>query len=355
LLRQDYPRYRIVFVVDHESDPASEILNSVLAGATASHYEIQFLSSPLGTCSLKCSGLIQAYRSLPDSTVFLAQLDADTIPHPSWLRELATGLLVDGVGAATGNRWYAPDCPSRGAMVRHVWNAAAIVQMSWYRIAWGGTLAIRMSAIREAKLDECWANALCEDTMLTDQLSRIGKRVEFLPSLIMVNREDCDIASFVPWVSRQLLTAKLYHRAWPLVIIHGITSAAILMLGWSWALGLAAMQQYLHAGMVAVAMGLFQIALVLLVFWISVAVESSLSRDGRCQPWRKPGFARWVFSVTITQWVYSWALLRCVCSRHTDWRGIRYDIAGPWRVAMGRYRPYSESVQPKPAGTQGSL
>lgn len=355
LLHQDYPCYRIIFVVDHRDDPALPILRETLASQAEHHYEIQFLTEPMSTCSLKCSSIIQAYRSLPETVKILAQLDADTIPHPRWLRELATGLAEDSVGAVTGNRWYAPDEPSLGAMVRHVWNAAAIVQMSWYRIAWGGTLAIKMSAIREANLDERWSQALCEDTMLTRQLSRIGKRVEFQPSLIMVNREDCNVSSFVPWVSRQLLTASLYHRAWPLVVIHGIASAAILLLGWAWVLALGLMQQSQQAGIVAVVMAIFQLALVLLVLWIGGAVESSLARDGRYAPWQKPGFIRWIYIVTITQWVYSWALLRCLCGNYTDWRGIRYHVAGPWRIKMDRYQPYSESVQSTHVGTQGSL
>jgi cellulose synthase/poly-beta-1,6-N-acetylglucosamine synthase-like glycosyltransferase len=355
LLQQDYPCYRIIFVVDHRDDPALPILRETLASRANDHYEIQFLTDPSNTCSLKCSSIIQAYRSLPETVEILAQLDADTIAHPSWLRELATGLAEESVGAVTGNRWYAPDEPSRGAMVRHVWNAAAIVQMSWYRIAWGGTLAIKRSAIREAKLDDRWSQALCEDTMLTHQLSRIGKRVEFQPSLIMVNREDCDVSSFVPWVSRQLLTARLYHRAWPLVVVHGIASAAILLFGWAWVLALVLMKQVQQAGLVAVVMAIFQLALVLLVLWIGRSVEASLARDGRDQLWQKPHFVRWIYIVTITQWVYSWALLRCLFGNDTHWRGIRYHIGGPWRIKMERYQPYSESVQSTQLGTQGSL
>ncbi|MFN6128494.1 MAG: glycosyltransferase [Planctomycetota bacterium] len=355
LLAQDYPRYRIHFIVDHEQDPASEILHSALARSTHSNYEVQFLSNPLGTCSLKCSSLVQAYRSLNPETVFLAQLDADTIPHPSWLRELATGLVDEDIGAVTGNRWYAPDNPTRGALVRHVWNAAAIVQMAWYRIAWGGTLAIKTSAIRAAKLDERWAQALCEDTMLSSQLAKIGKRVEFAPNLIMANREDCTVRSFLPWVTRQLLTARLYHRAWPLVVVHGIASAAILIAGWCWAFVLTGMGQAWHAASVAVVMTAFQLTLLLLVLWIGRAVESALAGAGRTEAWDRPGFIRWIWVVTITQGVYSWALVRCLLSQSTNWRGIIYRVAGPWRITMERYQPYSESVGSVPAKKQDSL
>jgi cellulose synthase/poly-beta-1,6-N-acetylglucosamine synthase-like glycosyltransferase len=355
VLRQDYPRYRVLFVVDHECDPALGILRASLAQTNPSNHEVQFLSQPRSTCSLKCSSLVQAYRSLLPETEFLAQLDADTIPHRSWLRELATGLAEENIGAVTGNRWYAPENPTQGALVRHVWNAAAIVQMSWYRIAWGGTLAIKTSVIRDAKLEEHWSLALCEDTMLSSHLAKIGKRVEFTPSLIMTNREDCTIRSFLPWVTRQLLTARLYHRAWPLVVVHGIASAAILIAGWCWASVLAVMGQVWHAAAVAVVMVAFQLVLLLLVRWIGRAVESALAREGRAERWDRPGILRWFWVVTITQGVYSWALVRCLASRSTNWRGIVYRVAGPWRITMDRYQPYSESVGSVPARTKDSL
>ena len=83
-----------------------------------------------------------------DSQSNLPLADADTIAHPTWLRELAGALADPTVGAATGNRWYMPDEISAAAMVRYLWNAAAIVQMYCYRIAWGGTLAVKTSVLR---------------------------------------------------------------------------------------------------------------------------------------------------------------------------------------------------------------
>ena len=44
--------------------------------------------------------------------------------------------------------------------------------------------------------------------MLKTQLGAIGQRVAFVPSLMMVNREDCSMGVFFRWVKRQLLTAR---------------------------------------------------------------------------------------------------------------------------------------------------
>jgi hypothetical protein len=44
--------------------------------------------------------------------------------------------------------------------------------------------------------------------------------------------------------------------------------------------------------------------------------------------------------------VYPWALLAAMRMRTVDWRGVAYEIRGPWDVRMLEYRPYG---RPGPA------
>lgn len=90
LLNQDYPNFEVHVIVDHPDDPANAILDELLAETGSERVHVKFLKDPLDTCSLKCSSVVQAVRSLDESVDFIAQLDADTIPHATWLRELAT-------------------------------------------------------------------------------------------------------------------------------------------------------------------------------------------------------------------------------------------------------------------------
>ncbi len=353
LMNQDYPRYRVYFMVDHAEDPAMAVLQQALLNHTGKDYEIQVLREPLSTCSLKCSSLVQAVKSLPESTQFIASIDADTIAHSSWLRELATALAPEAVGAATGNRWYMPAELTQGSLVRYVWNAAAVVQMYWYRIAWGGTLAIKTSSIQRAGLVERWSNAFCEDTMLRQQLRPIGERVEFVPSLMMINREECTIGSFFSWVQRQLLTAKLYHPLWLAVVGHGISSAALLIWGWGLGLYLIAAQDAWTGLAVLIAMLVFQVSLSLLLPWMESAIQSMVQARGEPADWnRKLSSTRFAWSVWLTQWVYTWALVTCLFIRRVHWRGVEYDVHGSWKIRLLSYRPYraEESVGPEEPG-----
>lgn len=353
LLKQDYPNYRVKFMVDHKADPALAILQSCLDDVEFSNYQIEFLTKPLTTCSLKCSSLIQAVepelRSFDeelDDGRFIALLDADTIPHDTWLRELATPLQLPRIGATTGNRWYMPERPTPGALVRYLWNAAAIVQMYWYGIAWGGTLAIKLSAIREANLIQLWGQALCEDTMLRRQLGRIGRRVQFVPSLMMVNREDCTLSDLVPWISRQLLTARLYHPYWYAVVFHGLTSMGLLILGCVLVGWLLISGAWVAASIAAAAVTFYQLAVASLLPWIDSAVRYRACMQGEdssnslvANP------LRIVVAIVLTQGVYFWALMKCIFARKISWRGIQYQIDSRWQIRMLAYRRLQGSTE----------
>lgn len=355
LLKQDYPNYRVHFLLDHSSDPSVGIVERTLGETGFGAAIVDTLRSPPPTCSLKCASLIQACASLPDDVQFVAQLDADTIPHASWLRELATALAPQRIGAVSGNRWYMPRRLSWGALVRYLWNAAAVVQMYWYRIPWGGSLAIKVSAIRDAGLRELWQHAFCEDTMLRKQLAHVGLAVDFVPSLMMVNREDCTIRSFFSWVTRQLLTARLYHPSWLMVLLHGLSGFAILAIGWSWGL-IELVRGRLETGcLLLISMFAYQVALAILVPWMESSVARVVSDRGE----KSDGNARFpawmVFcAIAVTQVAYTLALIRTLLLRRVEWRGIPYRISGPWNIHRLNYRPYAEFTR-EPVSTQISL
>lgn len=342
LVSQDYPRFRVCFLIDSAQDPAAAILRSALSRHAFQNYEIQTLKNPLTTCSLKCSSLIQAIEGLDATVNFVALLDADTVPHRTWLRELATALVPEDVGAATGNRWYMPEQDTTGAMIRYLWNAAAVVQMYCYQIAWGGTLAIKVDSIRRAGLLERWRRSLCEDTMLRKQLATIGQRVSFVPSLMMVNREVCTLGSFVEWVQRQLLTARLYHPLWLAVVGHGLSTAGLLIWGWIVAIQCAIAGDWSSTVVLATALIGYRTGMLLMAPWMESAVAGVVGKRGESTNWQTElSWARLAWLVFLTQWVYTWALVRCLFIRGVNWRGISYRIQGPWKIQMLGYRHYS--------------
>ncbi len=341
LLRQDYPDYDVRVVVDHADDPAGPIVAAAIDASGASNVVVELLEQRRSTCSLKCSALLQVVRNLDESYRFVALLDADTTTHPTWLRELATALADEQVGVATGNRWYASANGSVGSLVRYAWNAAAVVQMYWYQVAWGGTLAIKTRVFRETDLMEQWSRAFCEDTMLLAVLKQAGLRVAFVPSLMMINREECGLRSFFGWVSRQLLTIRLYHPAWPAVLAHGLWSALVPVAAFGLGIYAVSIGERSVAFWALAGPALYEGSVVVLLWSMERAVCRVADTHGEIsQGWTFWSVIQCILIVPLTQIVYPMALLRSLVMRVVDWRGIVYRVEGLFRIQMKEYAPF---------------
>jgi cellulose synthase/poly-beta-1,6-N-acetylglucosamine synthase-like glycosyltransferase len=350
LLNQNYPNFDLHVVVDCIDDPAWSVVEDVVECQHARNVRVRPLEYRRDTCSLKCSSVVQAISELDDSYEVVALVDADTLAHPNWLAELVAPLADPGVGAATGNRWYMPHEISWGSLVRYLWNAAAIVQMYWYGIAWGGTLVLRLKTLRETDLLERWSHSFCEDTMLYGVLRRFGLRVVFVPSLMMVNREGCDIPGYFNWVGRQLLTARLYHPAWLAVAFHGISTSLLLIAVSVMLIASLAAAQYDALRMTVAGLLIYQGSMLFLIALLEAAVRPIVRARGEPVRWLSlSAVLRFVPALFLTQAVYSAAVLLVLRVRNVVWRGVSYRICGPWQIHLEQYQPYAApQAQPDP-------
>jgi glycosyltransferase involved in cell wall biosynthesis len=379
LLEQDYPRYDVRIVVDGPDDPAWRALEAISIGPTrgagvspgaaagtaarplaataatpapqacrAGSVAVEILSERRPTCSLKCSSLVQVVSRLDPSYEVVALLDADTIPHRTWLRELVAPFEDPRVGGATGNRWYMPAEAGWASLVRYLWNSAAVVQMFCYGIAWGGTLALRSRVFRESDLLERWGRAFCEDTMLHSVLARQGLRVAFVPSLMMVNREECRLGGFFFWLRRQLLAARLYHPAWPAVAVHGIGMPLLLAVAAGLLAVALAAGAWRAAAWVAAGLVLYQALLPVALAVLEFGVRRLVAARGEPTAWLRPGVvARIPLAILLTQAIYPASLFCAVFLRDVEWRGVRYRVDGSWRIRLTADCPH-----PPPAPTE---
>lgn len=337
LAAQTYPGpWRLLVVVDSRHDPAWPLAEASIAGL-----EAEGCASWQGTRltplavrpergSLKSASLRQAFGELDDSTAVVALVDADAVVAPGWLEALVAGSSQPGVGAVSGNRWYAPEQGSGPGLVRAIWNGGALVLMTLLGIPWGGSLAVRRSLIEATGWRAVLATSLCEDTALAAPLARSGWRYQFRPELLALDRDDgIALRPLRRWISRQLLTARLHHPAWPLVALHGLGTWLLLLLTLPVAVLALAQGAATEAGLLLLAVVAYELGCVGLLLLIELVARQSLRPLGSQLPRPRLGQAlrllRWL---PLAQWVYGLATLRAALARRVEWRGVRYRVRG---------------------------
>ncbi len=344
LLQQDYPEYDLKIVVDSLEDPAWRVAHDTVAGAT--NVQISPLKIASTACSLKCSSLVQAVSELDSSYKVVALVDADTVVHPTWLRELVTPLMHPKVGATTGNRWYLSKGRYWGTLVRYLWNVSAVIQMYFYGICWGGTLAIKTQVIHDTGMLDKWARALSEDTMVQSILGKHGLKVKFVPSLLMLNREECTLPGLMNWMKRQLLVSRLYHSKWWLVVMEAVFSILLPNL----ILGLIVLNLFLASwevsGILFICYGTYIFGLLLMTSVLERAVKKVISSR-----WLMPNISfatlmKILIAIPLTHWFYGFALLSSMCVSKISWRNIVYRIKSPFNIQLVKYYPYQSNNQP---------
>ena len=353
LLSQDYGCYAVRIVVDHPDDPALKTVREVLAEHTASFQpetpvgtndvELLVVSRHRETCALKCNSLLEAVERLDAETEVVVTLDADTNPYPSWLAELVEPLSDDRFAAATGMRWYFPPKGNAGTLVRYLWNAAAFVQMYFYKIPWGGSLAMRRELFTQNDLVHRWEHALTDDASLVSVTRQSGKRIAYVTSVLMSNRETCRIVPFYYWVRRQMLFTKLYHPSWPAVLSQCLLISLPQMALVALMFGTAVTGKWCEFCQTTGTFALYWLAVLGTLFPMESAIRKIIKRTNTVpeRPTRRMIFAT-VLAVPLTQAIYTLAVISLFGLKEVDWRGVRYRLLSQGKVQLLEYKPFHE-------------
>jgi hypothetical protein len=346
VLAQDYPAYQLHIVIDSANDPAQPVVAAVLARGHAPNAEVHvgILRNRSERCSLKLSAQRQVLTELDRAVAVVAFLDADSVPSANWLRAMVAPFADPLVGATTGIRWSAPTDAGSGTLARYVFNALSFPQRFFYRIPWGGSLAVRRSALRDSGLLDHWSRCLCEDTSAYGPLRAAGLRLAFVPAATQINSEPTDLAGAHYFMLRQLVCVRLHHVYWPrLLCVNAATVLAFLI---SCVLALVGV-----AGGVAAMLGTATQLWTLTAFAIIPALYGAglitaltlgdrLVRRTVAAPPRALGLAKLVRVIPIALAHATYAVFKAPFMRSIDWRGITYDIEGRDRIRMRAYRPY---------------
>jgi cellulose synthase/poly-beta-1,6-N-acetylglucosamine synthase-like glycosyltransferase len=227
LYAQAYPRYEIVFVLDSANDPARTVIDEVRADATSNTIPTSIIIAGQATdCGQKVHNLRAGVGAGDPASEVFVFVDTDARPRRDWLRALVAPLADEGLGAATGYRWFVPGAGGFSSHLRAVWNASiasALGPNEQQNFCWGGSTAIRRATFTRADVLADWRGALSDDFALTRALQRARLPIRFVPQCLTAAHEDCTFGELIEFTTRQLKITRVYApHLWRIVLVSNL-------------------------------------------------------------------------------------------------------------------------------------
>lgn len=340
ILEQDYPDYKLHVVVDSLNDPA----HAVVAEAAKSYGEkldLSILTQRRHTCGLQCSAFVQAYQRIDTDSEIIVTVDGDLMPHRTWLKELVAPMQDSRVGATFGNRWFTPVVSTYGGLVRYLWNTAAVVPMALLSIPWGGCFAMRRSAFDQAALADIWSRAIVHDAPIMECLKRLKLKIRFVPNLMMPIREPCSLRFSLDFIKRQMTWTRIYHSGWGAILVH----ASVTTILWLTAISLVVVgsirSDWHTVGLSGVSLLAYIAVMLVLVGFLELAVRTTLRRRQEATAWGDAlTWLKLPLALVLAQGTHFVAVLLANSIRHVTWRGVTYQLRGPWDIQLQSDRPF---------------
>ncbi|MEK6257319.1 MAG: glycosyltransferase family 2 protein [Planctomycetota bacterium] len=335
LLDQDYPNFEVRIIVDSSESDEWEIIQQTVRDLHTNRVTVSELVRRSPTCSLVCNAILQFVDEIGDDCELVALCDSDMVVPRNWLREMVAGMADPNVGSTLGNRWYMAPTAGWGTLVRYLWNVISNIQGWHHGILWSGSACLRVKDIHRANLPALWATAMIEDVLLKDALARIGLRLHYVPELIVINREEIPLGQCIRFLTRQMFWTLTYAKGTfaiqafaALALPSTIALLALLPLG-------VYLGNWTVAGWSATAL-LLQIAVATTtVVMLETRVRRMMRRRGELvTPFPAAAIWKMPFAIVLTQLIGCCSILATRFIRTVRWRGVAYQIDGPFNVRL---------------------
>ncbi len=221
LVCQDYPSYRLVFVVESKSDPAYDLIAGTLDQSAGPKIDIVISGRAPRSQGRKTHNQIAAIKFLDQTdnqTEVLAFADTDAVPGPQWLADLVGPLQQkQKTAVTTGYRWLIPEHDTHGR-ISFTSHLASIINSSiacfcghdrWNH-AWGGSMAIRRETANRGELISYWTGAISDDYQITRMCRVLGMRIYFVPACLVASPASFSCRSLLEFGRRQYIITRVH-------------------------------------------------------------------------------------------------------------------------------------------------
>lgn len=331
LLDQAYPSYEVLFVVDHESDPAVQIIEAI-SRETAKTAKL-VVARKATNSSQKVKNLREAVLHADDRSEVFVFVDSDARPNREWLRAIVAPLEDENVGAATGYRWFFSPRFSIAGELRSSWNASiasALGSNTDSNFCWGGSMAIRRDTFEELEIRDRWKGTLSDDFAVTRAMNAAGKAIYFVPQALTPSIESCTVGELFEFTNRQMKITRVYApKLWKLSFF-GSALFSLTMI-WSVVLLFTSNLVSLQWAAAAVTLTLVSICSVVKAFLRLKAVRLALpSYVKEIDRQSLPQLAFWL----LTPGIFLINSAAALISTRIKWRGIEYLMVSPTETRL---------------------
>ena len=214
LYRQEFTRYRLVFVVSDTDDEAYPVLCEI-RDAQLPHSRVQnaeiLCAGQAGGCGQKIHNLLCGVRHVGHEVETLVFADADVQMGPHWLSNMLSPLLAPKHGATSGYRWFVPQENNSASIALSNINArvAQLLGNTRFNHTWGGSMAIRTELFYQVKLDEIWEQTISDDYSLSRAVKTAGKKVAYVPLCLNPSIERMEWGTLLKFLQRQFIITRV--------------------------------------------------------------------------------------------------------------------------------------------------
>lgn len=325
LLCQKYPSYEVLFVFDNAQDPSLSIVRELNARFV--------VSGPAVDSGQKVHNLIAAVGEIDPRSEVVVFVDTDARPDEQWLRQLVAPLADEGVGAATGYRWFVPERGGLASRLRGVWNASvasALGEDTGKNFCWGGSTAIRCSTFEKLRVVDHWRGTVSDDFTITRVLKEAKLPIHFTPHCLVPSVGDCGWRELFEFTTRQIKITRVYAPHLWLPLLLGSSLFALAFFG-----GIVLLITRILAGQSFVPTLGFLVAIFALgaakgfIRWRAISIplaryRTALRRDLVAH------VCLWPFASLL----YLYNAIVAGFSRRITWRGITYNLPSPTEAVI---------------------
>jgi ceramide glucosyltransferase len=310
LLRQDYPSYNVIFLIESEEDPAGSLVDSL---SSRYPHVRKLITGTAGMCGQKNHNLVQGIKHLSPSAEVVVFCDSSNMVDADWLRRFTEPLRTGAFEVVTTFRAFDPRPATIWGICQAIYAAFLLLLIANKPKPWGGATAITRSALQRLDVIGEWSRNVIDDLALGNILDKAGIPV-FLDPLSLVRSplpNQC-LSGLIHYLDRQILFPKWTNPIiWSIILVFqlSVTAAAV---------GAFIVAILFPLGLTSPILGWSSYCFFIVLFAAAVLFWSM-------NPFRIPIW-RWLISYLPFIFVTAFVLSRSVFRDHIEWHGKRYYL-----------------------------